>query len=282
MAGPGHCGSLLQPSMPARGGRGTHWCPRCRSGYVAVVSLPMCNMYLQDRQLPGTHAAFARRDLVEGTCGRRRARGRRQRQCPRSVYAYGYDLESHRGIRPGGPRSPRLDSPLGGYGAGCDGYAGRRDGHRISGTLGQRHNADLILFRGRGPGRSCCHVPVAPCLVIRKRGRPIADGLPDYRELDLAPPMTTREVDGVIVRAPVQHPAQRDCARRGGSYNLSDFAKFPRERLLKTGKRRESNASMRRLVHCFRSCSSLRCRPSRGMPPHTSQGPGSAARPLSP
>jgi hypothetical protein len=39
--------------------------------------------------------------------------------------------------------------------------------------------------------------------------------------------MTTREVDGVIVRAPVQHPAQRDCARPAAT-TLSDFAKFPK------------------------------------------------------
>jgi hypothetical protein len=50
--------------------------------------------------------------------------------------------------------------------------------------------------------------------------------------------MTTREVDGVIVRAPVQHPTQRDCARREAATTLSDFAKFPKA-LAKNRERRE-------------------------------------------
>ena len=52
---------------------------------IAVVSLPMCNMYLQDRRTDGTHAALARRHAAARDEGARHPGRGRLRQHPRPV-----------------------------------------------------------------------------------------------------------------------------------------------------------------------------------------------------
>ena len=77
----GHCCSLgFRPNDDAQ-----RTIARVAAAGVAVVSLPMCNMYLQDRQGPRTYAALARGDFGERTRGRRRPGFCRKRQYPRPI-----------------------------------------------------------------------------------------------------------------------------------------------------------------------------------------------------
>ena len=205
MAGPGHCGSLLQPSMPARGGRGTHNCPRCRSGRRGCLAAHVQHVFAGS-SATGTHAALARRDLVEGklaAAGVPVAVASDNARDP--FYAYG-DLDPIE-VFAQAVRIAQLDSPLGGWARVVTATPAGVMGTGISGTLGQGRNADLILFRARSwsellsrPGGPLFSYPQRPADSRRITG---------LSRVGFAPPMTTREVDGVIVRAPVQHPAQQ-------------------------------------------------------------------------
>jgi cytosine deaminase len=149
----GHCCSLA--CRPTADAERTIACVAAAG--VAIVSLPMCNMYLQDRKEPGRTPRWRGVTLLHelSAAGVPVAVGSDNARDP--FYAYG-DLDPievwARAITATPAGVMKVDA----------------------GSLGQGRNADLtwseLLAR-----------PSGPRLVIRG-GRPVTDALPDYRELD--------------------------------------------------------------------------------------------------
>lgn len=172
----GHCCSLA--CRPAADAERT--IARVAAAGVAVVSLPMCNMYLQDRQLPERTPRWRGVTLLKELAAAGVPVAVASDNARDPFYAYG-DLDPIE-VFAQAVRIAQLDSPLGGWARVVTATPAGVMGTGISGTLGQGHNADLILFRARSWSELLSR-PGGPRLVIRN-GRPIADGLPDYRELD--------------------------------------------------------------------------------------------------
>jgi cytosine deaminase len=145
---------------------------------VTVVSLPMCNMYLQDRGAGRTPRWRGVTLLHE-----MRARGIRtvvaSDNCRDPFYAYGdHDMvEVYREAT----RIVQLDHPIGDWPQAVTtapaAVAGFGDGAIAEGTA-----ADLVLFRARSFNEFLARPPRDR--VILRAGRPISTALPDYRELD--------------------------------------------------------------------------------------------------
>jgi cytosine deaminase len=152
---------------------------RVRDAGISVVSLPMCNMYLQDR-----HAGRTPRWRGVTLLHEMKARG-----IPVAVasdntrdpfYAYG-DLDPLEVFREAS-RILQLDHPVGDWPAAvCRDPAaiiGRPEFGRIAVDL----PADLVLFRARNWTELLAR-PQSDRTVLRS-GKPIDRALPDYRELD--------------------------------------------------------------------------------------------------
>lgn len=151
---------------------------------VAVVSLPMCNMYLQDRDTTGTHTPRWRgvtllKELK--AAGVQVAIASDNTRDP--FYAYG-DLDGFEVLREGG-RILHFDHPQ------DDAFSWTRavsaDSAAIAGfaytaEIKAGAPADLIAFKGRS-WTELMSRPQADRTVIRA-GRAIDTTLPDYRELD--------------------------------------------------------------------------------------------------
>ena len=146
---------------------------------LAVVSLPMCNMYLQDRQAGRTPRRRGVTLLHE-----MKARGIPVMVASDNTrdpfYAYG-DLDMLETYREA-TRILHFDHPVGDWPraatatpAGACGFAGR-------GVIGPGFSADLVVFRGRS-WTELLSRPQADRTVIRA-GRAIDTTLPDYRDLD--------------------------------------------------------------------------------------------------
>jgi len=153
---------------------------RVAAAGVAVVSLPMCNMYLQDRTEPGRTPRWRGVTLLHelSAAGVPVAVGSDNTRDP--FYAYG-DLDPIE-VFAQAVRIAQLDSPLGGWARAITATPAGIMKTNVSGLLGQGRNADLILFRARSWSELLSR-PSGPRLVIRG-GRPVTDPLPDYRELD--------------------------------------------------------------------------------------------------
>jgi cytosine deaminase len=146
---------------------------------VAVVSLPMCNMYLQDRaegRTPRWRGVTLLRELA--AAGVPVAIGSDNTRDP--FYAYG-DLDPIE-VFTQAVRIAHLDSPLDGWARAITATPANIMETDVDGLLGQGRNADLIVFRARSWSELLSR-PGGPRLVIRG-GRPVTDALPDYRELD--------------------------------------------------------------------------------------------------
>lgn len=146
---------------------------------MAVVSLPMCNMYLQDR-VPGRTPRWRGVTLLHEM----KARG-----IPVSVasdntrdpfYAYG-DLDAVEVFREA-VRILHLDHPMGDWPAAVTRTPASVMGLPERGTIAAGRPADLVLFRARSWTEFLSR-PQADRTVLR-RGRAIDRTLPDYRELD--------------------------------------------------------------------------------------------------
>jgi cytosine deaminase len=172
----GHCCSLA--CRPAADAERT--IARVAAASVAVVSLPMCNMYLQDRTEPGRTPRWRGVTLLHelSAAGVPVAVGSDNTRDP--FYAYG-DLDPIE-VFAQAVRIAQLDSPLGGWARAITATPAGIMKADIGGLLGQGRNADLILFRARSWSELLSR-PSGPRLVIRG-GRPVTDTLPDYRELD--------------------------------------------------------------------------------------------------
>jgi len=172
----GHCCSLAQrPEADAN-----RTIARVAAAGVAVVSLPMCNMYLQDRRAPGQTPRWRGVTLVNelAAAGVPVAVASDNTRDP--FYAYG-DLDPVE-VFVQAVRIAQLDSPLGGWVRAVTATPARVMGVPDGGMVKQGAGADLILFRARDWSELLSR-PNSARLTLRN-GRPLIDGPPDYRELD--------------------------------------------------------------------------------------------------
>jgi cytosine/creatinine deaminase len=172
----GHCCSLA--CRPAADAERT--IARVAAAGVAVVSLPMCNMYLQDRRDGGRTPRWRGITLLHelAAAGVPVAIGSDNTRDP--FYAYG-DLDPIE-VFTQAVRIAQLDSPLGGWARAITATPANIMKSDVGAPLGQGRNADLIAFRARSWSELLSR-PGGPRLVIRD-GRPVTEALPDYRELD--------------------------------------------------------------------------------------------------
>lgn len=146
---------------------------------LSVVSLPMCNMYLQDRA-PGRTPRWRGVTLLHEM----RARGIKvsvaSDNCRDPFYAYGdHDmLEVYREAT----RIAHLDHPVGEWPAAAAATPASVAGF-AAGRVSEGTPADLLLFRARTFNELLAR-PQSDRIVLRA-GRAIDRTLPDYRELDV-------------------------------------------------------------------------------------------------
>jgi cytosine/creatinine deaminase len=172
----GHCCSLAcRPQADVERTIG-----RVAAAGMAIVSLPMCNMYLQDRQMPGRTPRWRGVTLLKelAAAGVPVAVASDNTRDP--FYAYG-DLDAIE-VFAQAVRIAQLDNPLGGWARAVTATPAGIMGTVIGGTIGRGRVADFILFRARSWSELLSR-PTGPRLVVRG-GRPLTDGPPDYRELD--------------------------------------------------------------------------------------------------
>mgnify|MGYP003674477537 CR=1 FL=1 len=146
---------------------------------MSIVSLPMCNMYLQDRgpvRTPRNRGVTLLHEL--------RARG-----VPVSVASdntrdpfYGFgDLDMHE-VFTQAVRIAHLDRPYTDWSRAATVTPASVMGLSNTGIIGPGAPADLVLYRGRGFSELLSR-PQLDRIVLR-RGKPIDTTPPDYRELD--------------------------------------------------------------------------------------------------
>jgi cytosine deaminase len=171
----GHCCSLaLQPRDEA-----DETMKRVRDAGISVVSLPMCNLYLQDR-----HGGRTPRWRGVTLLHEMKAMG-----IPVAVasdntrdpfYAYG-DLDALEVFREA-VRILHFDHPFGNWPGAVARDAAVILGKPQFGTIAAGHPADLILFTARSWTELLAR-PQSDRTVLRS-GKAIERALPDYRELD--------------------------------------------------------------------------------------------------
>ncbi|HEY1722156.1 MAG TPA: cytosine deaminase [Magnetospirillaceae bacterium] len=172
----GHCCSLsVRP--PAEAARTII---KVAEAGMAIVSLPLCNLYLQDRQpaphTPRWRGVTAIRELAAG--GVAVAVGSDNTRDP--FYAYG-DLDPVE-VFSQAVRIAHLDHPWGGWVRAITATPSTVMKVPGGGLLRTGAAADLILFRARGWVELLAR-PSAPRLVVRN-GKALTETAPDYRELD--------------------------------------------------------------------------------------------------
>jgi cytosine/creatinine deaminase len=172
----GHCCSLAHRPEP----EAQRTIARVAAAGVAVVTLPMCNMYLQDRQGPGRTPRWRGVTLVKelAAAGVPVAFASDNTRDP--FYAYG-DLDPVE-VFAQAVRVAQLDSPLGGWARAVTATPASVMGIDRGGLLARDRCADFIVFRARSWSELLSR-PGGPRLVIRG-GHPVTDAPPDYRELD--------------------------------------------------------------------------------------------------
>ncbi len=151
----------------------------CREAGIAVIVLPMCNMYLQGRA-PGRTPRWRGITLVHELSAAGVPVSYASDNCRDPFYAYGdYDmLEVYREA----VRIAQLDHPWGAWpGAVCATPAAAL-GLREAGTIRAGAPADLLLFRARSMTELLSR-PHSDRVVLRG-GQPSDAAPPDWRELD--------------------------------------------------------------------------------------------------
>lgn len=172
----GHCCSLAR--QPDKTVKAT--LDKVARAGLSVVSLPMCNMYLQDRRADATTPRWRGVTLLHEMA----ARG--INVCVASdntrdpFYAYG-DLDVLEVYREA-TRVLHFDHPVGNWPATVTANPARAMGLADAGVLKPGGKADLVLFRGRSLTELLSR-PESHRTVIRN-GRVIDAHLPDYSDLD--------------------------------------------------------------------------------------------------
>lgn len=173
----GHCCSLArQPDDRVRA-----TLDRVAEAGLSIVSLPMCNLYLQDRRNDGTTPRWRGVTLLH------EMRERGINVCVASdntrdpFYAYG-DLDMLEVYRMAS-RIVHFDHPVGDWPATAAANPSRAMGlGGNAGVLKTGIAADLVLFRGRR-WTELLSRPETGRIVLRD-GKPVDTSLPDYSELD--------------------------------------------------------------------------------------------------
>lgn len=151
-----------------------------RQAEISVATLPMCNLYLQDRRNNGTTPRWRGVTLVHemAACGIPVAIASDNTRDP--FYAYG-DLDMLEVYRMG-TRILHLDHPVGDWPAAVAGVPARMMGLDDAGFIAPGTTADLVVFRGRSFGEVMSRAESNR--VVIRNGRPVRAHLPDYSELD--------------------------------------------------------------------------------------------------
>jgi cytosine deaminase len=146
---------------------------------IAVVSLPLCNLYLQDR-VPGRTPRRRGVTLLHEMAARGTPLALASDNCRDPFYGYGdHDLVE---VFREGLRIAHLDRPVGAWPAAVSRTPAALMGLPERGRIAPGAPADLVLFKARGYSELLSR-PQAERVVLRA-GRPIDTTLPDYRELD--------------------------------------------------------------------------------------------------
>ena len=173
----GHCCSLAaQPPDEAAG-----TLDLVREAGIAVVSLPMCNLYLQDR-VPGRTPRWRGVTLLHEMAARGIPVALASDNCRDPFHAYGdHDmLEVFREA----VRVAHLDRPLGDWPRAVTRTPAAIMALPEAGVMRVGAPADLVLFRARSDSELLSR-PQSDRIVLRA-GRQIDTTPPDYRELDHA------------------------------------------------------------------------------------------------
>ena len=173
----GHCCSLAaQESAEAE-----RTLDLVREAGIAVVSLPMCNLYLQDR-VPGRTPRWRGVTLLHEMAARGIPVTLASDNCRDPFFAYGdHDmLEVFREA----VRIAHLDRPLGDWPKAVTRTSADLMGLPDAGVIRVGAPADLLLFRARSDAELLSR-PQSDRIVLRA-GRQIDTTPPDYRELDQA------------------------------------------------------------------------------------------------
>lgn len=147
---------------------------------ISVVSLPMCNLYLQDRRHDGTTPRWRGVTLLHEMKARGIPVAVASDNTRDPFYAYG-DLDMLEVYRMA-TRILHLDHPVGDWPkavASTPAEIMRLDG---TGVLKPGGPADLVIFKGRS-WTELLSRPESDRIVVRD-GKPIARDIPDYAELD--------------------------------------------------------------------------------------------------
>ncbi len=150
-----------------------------REAGIAIVSLPMCNLYLQDRAAGRTPR---RRGvtLLHEMAARGIPVALASDNCRDPFFAYGdHDLLE---VFREAVRIAHLDRPVGDWPAAVTRTPAGIMGLPERGRITQGAPADLVLFRARGRSELLSRPQTGR--VVLRAGRPIDRTLPDYRELD--------------------------------------------------------------------------------------------------
>jgi len=172
----GHCCSLArQPDAQALG-----TLDLVAKVGLSIVSLPLCNLYLQDRRVDVTTPRWRGVTLVHEMAARGITVAVASDNTRDPFYAYG-DLDMLEVYR-AATRILHLDHPIRDWPAAIGANPARAMGLAGAGRLVAGASADLVLFRGRSFTELLSR-PESDRVVVRA-GRPIARDLPDYSELD--------------------------------------------------------------------------------------------------
>jgi cytosine deaminase len=146
---------------------------------ISVISLPMCNLYLQDR-VPGRTPRWRGVTLLHELAARRVRVAVASDNCRDAFHGYGdHDmLEVFREAT----RICHLDRPHGDWPQAVTTTPADLMGLTDAGRIGPGLPADLVLFEGRSWSELLSR-PQGNRVVLRN-GRAIERRLPDYRELD--------------------------------------------------------------------------------------------------
>ena len=171
----GHCCSLAQQAA----GEVRRTLDLVAEAGIAIVSLPMCNLYLQDR-VAGRTPRQRGVTLAHEIRARGIALAFASDNCRDPFYAYGdHDLLE---VFREAVRIAHLDQPFGAWPAAVTAVPAAVMGLRGHGRLAPGAPANLIVFEGRDWSEVLSR-PEARRIVLRD-GRPIDMTPPDYRELD--------------------------------------------------------------------------------------------------
>ncbi|MCK6453382.1 MAG: cytosine deaminase [Alphaproteobacteria bacterium] len=146
---------------------------------VSIVSLPMCNLFLQDR-VPGRTPRWRGVTLLHEMRAKRIPVAIASDNCRDPFYGYG----DHDGLEVfrEAVRIAHLDRPVGAWPAAITRTPADVMGLPAVGRIAAGAPADLLLFNARGYSELLSR-PQSDRVVLRA-GRPIDRTLPSYRELD--------------------------------------------------------------------------------------------------